>query len=169
MIKSILVLGDERLYQKSEEVTKNQLENVIHIANDLKDTFINFKKEYGFGRAIASPQIGQFKRIIYFNTGDLEEVFINPVILFDCFADNELIELWDDCMSFPGLYVKVNRFQKCKVMYKDLNFYDREIVFEGDMAELFQHEYDHLDGILATLRAKDKKSFKMKPKFKAKI
>jgi peptide deformylase len=75
------------------------------------------------------------------------------------FPDEEQMEVLDDCMSFPDLFVKVNRYRRCKIKYKDTNWEDCVMELEGDLSELLQHEYDHLDGILATMRAIDNKSF----------
>ena len=65
----------------------------------------------------------------------------------------------DDCMSFPGLLVKVERYRECHISYYDMNWKRQNMHLTGDLAELIQHEYDHLDGILATMRAIDEKSF----------
>lgn len=65
-------------------------------------------------------------------------------------------------MSFPGLEVKVLRYKKVVITFKDINWDNCEISFEGDLAELIQHEADHLDGILAVHRAVDNRSFRMK-------
>lgn len=90
---------------------------------------------------------------------DKPVVFINPSLSF---PDNEKMEVVDDCMSFPGLLVNVDRYKRCIVRYKDENWNDCEMHLEGDLAELLQHEYDHLDGILAVMRAKDEKSLFLK-------
>jgi peptide deformylase len=113
-----------------------------------------FRKSYGAGRAIAAPQIGVFKRLIYMHI-DEPVVFINPVLHFE---DDELMEVLDDCMSFPGLLVKVMRYKRCTIQYKDMDFNDNQLELEGDLSELLQHEYDHLNGILATMRAVDDKA-----------
>ena len=84
---------------------------------------------------------------------------INPVLEF---PDGEMMEVMDDCMSFPGLLVKVDRYRRCRIHYKDRSWQDKEMELEGDLSELLQHEYDHLDGILATMRAKDSRAFYMK-------
>ena len=65
----------------------------------------------------------------------------------------------DDCMSFPGLMVEVRRHWRVDIRYLDENMQPQEMHLEGDLAELLQHEYDHLDGILATMRAVDDKAF----------
>ena len=86
---------------------------------------------------------------------DRPYVFINPVLTF---PDEEMYELVDDCMSFPGLMVRVSRHRRADIRYLDENFEPRAMHLEGDLSELLQHEYDHLDGILATMRAVDNKS-----------
>lgn len=156
MIRKILLLGNENLYQKSVPVEKG--ENIAEIINDLHDTLINFRNTYHAGRAIAAPQIGVKKRILYMYI-DKPVIFINPVLEF---LDGELIEVLDDCMSFPNLYVKVQRHKRCKMKYYNENWKYCEMLFEDDLAELMQHEYDHLDGILATMRAMDAKAFFLK-------
>ena len=158
MIKKILLLGNEKLYQKSEEIKREDLDYINEVVRDLHDTMMEFRSKYGVGRAIAAPQIGVFKRLVYMNIGT-PVVFINPVLEFE---DDEKMTVMDDCMCFPNLLVKVKRYKRCKVKYRDLNFEYREEKYEGDLSELIQHEYDHLDGILATMRAIDNKSFFIK-------
>jgi peptide deformylase len=160
MEKKILLLGDPRLYEISKEVTKDELEDALKVKQDLLDTLIAFRTKYGVGRAIAAPQIGVKKRIIYRHL-DSPILFINPRLEF---PDDEMIEIKDDCMSFPGLYVRVMRHKSLVVKYKNEDWNDCEMPLSGDMAELIQHEYDHLDGILATMRAIDSKAFTMKEK-----
>ena len=70
-----------------------------------------------------------------------------------------MIELWDDCMSFPNLLVKVRRHKRCSLRFYDENWKEQVWRLEDDMSELIQHEYDHLNGILATQRAIDDKSY----------
>lgn len=68
----------------------------------------------------------------------------------------------DDCMSFPKLLARVRRYRHCILRYLDENWELKEMRMDDDMAELIQHEYDHLDGILATMCAIDNKSFVIK-------
>lgn len=157
-VKPILLLGDETLYNISEEIDQSNRDKAKQVVGDLHDTIVAFKEQYGFGRAIAAPQIGESVRIIYMHLGDDTHHFINPVIEF---IGDDKFYMWDDCMSFPGLEVHVERYKKCKVTYKNLDWEDCQMHFEGDLSELFQHEYDHLDGILAVQRAKDLKSFRI--------
>lgn len=158
MIKEILKLGNPMLYEVSKIVEKEDPIDLNKIEEDLHDTLIEFRRKYQYGRAIAAPQIGIFKRIIYMFT-DKPTVFINPVIEYDY---DEEIEILDDCMSFPEILVKVKRFKKCKIKYLDRDWNNCEMSLDGDLSELLQHEYDHLDGVLATMRAVDNKSLYIK-------
>ena len=102
MVREILLLGDPRLYQASSPVERGEIDTLKEVVHDLHDTLIAFRKKYGAGRAIAAPQIGVFKRIIYMCI-DEPVVFINPILQFE---DDEMMEVLDDCMSFPGLLVR---------------------------------------------------------------
>lgn len=154
MVKEILKLGNPKLYEISEEVTSEDAPLLYDWIRDLHDTLLDYRKTYGAGRAIAAPQIGIQKRLLYMLT-DKEYVFINPVLSF---PDDEVMEVLDDCMSFPGLCVRVMRHKRALLTYTDLEGKRQKMELEGDYSELLQHEYDHLDGILATMRAKDNKS-----------
>jgi peptide deformylase len=70
-----------------------------------------------------------------------------------------MIELWDDCFSFPDLMVRVRRHLEIEVEYEDLAGGSHSLVARDDLSELLQHEIDHLDGVLATDRAIDRRSF----------
>lgn len=157
-IRKILLLGDPRLYEKSEPVTQNVLSKLQSVVADLHDTMSDFRECYGAGRAIAAPQIGVFKRLIYMHI-DRPVIIINPA-LSD--LSEEMIELWDDCMSFPDLLVKVRRHKSCTIRFRDLDWQEQTLSLTDDISELLQHEYDHLDGVLAVQRAIDDKSFALR-------
>ena len=154
MIKPILTLGDPRLYEVSTPVLPEDWQNLPEWTRDLHDTLMEYRRIYGAGRAVAAPQIGIFKRVLYMYL-DKAYVFVNPVMDF---PDDETYELMDDCMSFPGLMVRVRRYRRAVIRYQDDQGIARSMELEGDLSELLQHEYDHLDGILATMRAVDNKS-----------
>ena len=158
MERKILLLGDPALYEVSEEVKEDELELLKPVFTDMFDCIRGIRRDYGFGRAIAAPQIGVKKRIICILT-DRPYVIINPSLEF---VGDEMMELWDDCMSFPNLLVRVRRHKHCILRYRDENWAEQEMRMDDDMSELIQHEYDHLDGILATMRAIDNKSFAIK-------
>ena len=158
MEREILLLGDPRLYEIAEEVEKEELESLKPVFTDMFDCIKGIRRDYGFGRAIAAPQIGVGKRLICILT-DRPYVIINPALEF---LEDDTMELMDDCMSFPNLLVRVRRYRHCILHYRDENWLEQTMRIDDDMAELIQHEYDHLDGILATMRAIDNKSFVMK-------
>ena len=74
----------------------------------------------------------------------------------------ELMEVWDDCMSFPDLLIRVLRHQSCRIRYRNLNWEKCTMDLHGDLSDLRQHEYDHLEGILAVSRAIDGRSFALR-------
>ena len=157
-VKEILLLGHPKLYKISELVQKDEIARLRDVANDLHDTLMDFKKRYGKGRAISAPQLGVMKRLIYMNiTGPV--IIINPEWLD---LSEERLELWDDCMCFPHLLVKVQRHKKCRLRFLNQNWEEEVWELEDDLSELLQHEVDHLDGILATQRVIDNQSFAWK-------
>jgi peptide deformylase len=123
---------------------------------DLDNVMKEIREKYHFGRAIAAPQLGIMKRLIYMNI-EKPVIFINPEFNF---LSDEMFEVWDDCMSFPNLLVKVKRHKTATISYLDEFWQPQKLKLENDLAELLQHEYDHLNGILCTMRAIDEKSFK---------
>jgi len=158
-LTDLLQLGNPLLYEVCEPVLQSELPLVADWVLDLDNVMKEIRAKYNFGRAIAAPQLGIMKRLIYMNI-DKPIVFINPE-----FSDlsTEMFELWDDCMSFPNLLVKVKRHKQLTINYLDENWKTQEWKVSDDLSELLQHEYDHLDGILCTMRAIDDKSFKWRP------
>jgi len=90
---------------------------------------------------------------------DTPEAFVNPTLTP---AGPETMDLWDDYMSFPELLVKVRRPRRCRLSYLDAAWRQRQVELEGDLSELLQHEYDHLEGILAGARAIDGGSYALR-------
>ena len=155
-LDDLLLLGDPRLYQISLPILKSELPQVIEWAADLDNVMKEIRAKYHFGRAIAAPQLGIMKRLIYMHI-NRPIILINPEITF---KSEELFEVWDDCMCFPLLFVNVLRHKSITIKYFDENWTEQEWEMHDDLSELFQHEYDHLEGILCTMRAIDEKSFK---------
>jgi peptide deformylase len=154
-VREVLLLGDPRLYQVCDPVQPDELPGLAAVVDDLHDTLMDFRARYGAGRAVAAPQIGVMKRLIYMNI-DRPVPIVNPRL--DRLSP-DLIELWDDCMSFPDLLVRVRRHRTCRITFRDLDWQEHTLHLEDDLSELLQHEYDHLDGILAVSRAIDAESF----------
>jgi peptide deformylase len=117
-IEDLLLLGDPRLYETCQPVLKSELLLVKDWVADMDNVMKEMWLKYNFGRAIAAPQLGIMKRLIYMNI-DKPVVFINPE-LSD--MSDELFELWDDCMSFPNLLVNVKRHRRLTIKYLDENW-----------------------------------------------
>ncbi|QEM13052.1 peptide deformylase [Mucilaginibacter rubeus] len=158
-LNDILLLGDERLYQVCDPVMQNELPLLNGWIADMHNVMKEIRQKYNFGRAIAAPQLGIMKRLVYMNI-DNPVIFINPEIQD---VSDELFELWDDCMSFPNLLVKVKRHKTITVNYLDENWQQQQWAMTDALSELMQHENDHLNGILCTMRAIDSMSFKWRP------
>ena len=156
MEKEILLLGDARLYQVCEPVRREELAAMPALIADMRDTILAYRRKMGAGRAIAAPQIGVMKRVVCMCLKEEPVALLNPELSF---PDEETMEVLDDCMSFPHLLVRLTRFRRCAVRYRDLGWEMREMALEGDLAELLQHECDHLDGVLATMRAQSVRDF----------
>jgi len=98
------------------------------------------------GRALAAPQIGAPVRVVLVEIGKFRATMVNPEITD---VGSEDFHVWDDCFSFPNLLVRVTRAHRATVRYTDMKGKVVTMELEGPMAELLQHELDHLDGILA--------------------
>lgn len=157
-LSEVLKLGDPKLYEISEPVVQGDLKSLEKIVKELNDILMEFRSTYGAGRAIAAPQMGVMKRLIYINI-TRPVVLINPELVD---FSRERIELWDDCMCFPNLLVRVRRHKRCKLKFLNQDWQEKIWEMEDDLSELLQHEVDHLDGILAIQRAIDNKSFAWK-------
>lgn len=155
-LNDILQLGNPLLYGVCEPVLQSELPLVKEWVADLDNVMKEIRAKYNFGRAIAAPQLGIMKRMIYMNI-DKPVIFINPEFSE---LSEDMFEIWDDCMSFPNLLVKVKRHKSLTIKYLDENWHPQEWKMSDDLSELLQHEYDHLDGTLCTMRAIDHKSFK---------
>ena len=157
-VREILLLGNPKLHEVSAPVLPEELGDLRSLVEDMRDTLFDFRSRHGVGRAIAAPQIGVHKRLVYLHI-DRPVVFVNPVI-----ADKsaERIELWDDCLSFPDLLVKVRRYRSCRVVFRDPEWREQTLTVADSLSELLQHECDHLDGVLATARAVDQRAFALK-------
>jgi peptide deformylase len=158
-LKDILLLGDPRLYEQCEPVQESELPLVQEWVRDLHNAMEEIRARYKFGRGIAAPQLGIMKRLIYINL-DKPYIIINPEVIQ---PSDEMFELWDDCMSLPNLLVKVKRHKHLTLRYLDEHWQVQEWYVEDALSELVQHEYDHLNGVLCTMRAIDEKSFSWRP------
>jgi peptide deformylase len=151
--RRILQLGDPLLRTVSASVSAPS--EAIPIFEDLRATLHEFRRAHGFGRGISAVQIGAPLRLIFIEFEGVEYAIRNPEYEFQSAAK---FRLWDDCFSFPGLLVYLERSQSVRVRYQDQDGKVKLLEAAGGLSELLQHEIDHLDGILAVDRAIDRNS-----------
>ena len=149
--KEILRLGHPGLRLRSTRVRTFRGGALKRLVRDLDDTLGAWQRQHGSGRAIAAPQIGVPERVVVMRT-EAPAVLVNPEITR---RSRTRMVLWDDCVSMPTLLVKVRRHLEVDVRYQDIEGHRHTLHARGALAELVQHEIDHLDGILAIDRAID--------------
>ncbi|MCF7568240.1 peptide deformylase [Sabulilitoribacter arenilitoris] len=158
MILPIVAYGDPVLKKKCKDITKDY-KDLDTLLENMFETMYN-----AFGVGLAAPQIGLPIRLFIVDTSpfaeddnltederntlkDFTQVFINAKIIKeegDEWAFNE------GCLSIPDVREDVFRQPKITVEYVDENFEKHTEVFDGLIARVIQHEYDHIDGILFT-------------------
>lgn len=165
LIRPVLQLGDPRLREKCEPVEHIFAPEIDELLTDLADTLDHWRSTTGYGRAIAAPQIGVMKRVILLHLpGEKPWALINPVILQ---RSDERFIVWDACLSFLSIFMQVERHREITVRYQNLagELLQCEAGDERNLAELLQHEIDHLDGILAIDRVTDVKTIVTREEF----
>ncbi|MCL6294758.1 peptide deformylase [Jejuia spongiicola] len=158
MILPIVAYGDTVLKKVGKDITK-EYPNLDNLLDNMFETMYN-----AFGVGLAAPQIGLPIRLFLVDTSpfaddetlskeeqkalkDFKRVFINAKIIKeegDEWAFNE------GCLSIPDVREDVFRQPKITVEYVDEHFEKHTEVFEGLIARVIQHEYDHIEGILFT-------------------
>ncbi len=165
-ILKVLRMGDPILRKRSLEVSEDEI-RTKEFKKLIRDMFDTMHHENGIG--LAAPQVGVLKRVViigaeeenprYPNAPRLrEQILINPII--QTLEEPKVGQgYWEGCLSVPGMRGYVERPQKIKLQYFDekWNFYD--MIVEGFPAVVYQHECDHLDGILYVDKLKDTKLF----------
>lgn len=150
------------LYTIAEEVTPKEFTNgtVSKLLKDLKSGLNSYSVDGFVPVAIAAPQIGISKRVFLIadqSTGKDRDrlptiVAINPV-LKKLSKKTHLVE--EGCLSLPELYGSVRRSTNVTLAALDEDGKPFERGAGGLLAQIIQHEYDHLDGILFTDRAEE--------------
>lgn len=101
------------------------------------------------GVGIAAPQVGVLRRMIavqrFDKPGEPFEFFLNPEIIAML---GEKKQGGEGCLSVPNRYGQVMRSQQIVLRYRDVDFVEHTDTIEGFTAVIFQHEVDHLDGVL---------------------
>ena len=135
----IMIHPNEKLNRKARSVDLIT-DEIIVLLDNLYETMVA-----NDGIGIAAPQVGKNLRIaiIEVDEGDKFEL-INPEIIE---AKGESIDV-EGCLSIPHVYGTVNRADEVTVRYYDREGEEMEVTAFGYLARAFQHEIDHLDGIL---------------------
>ena len=158
MLLPIIAYGHPVLKRKAEVINKDY-PKLVELINDMFETMYNAN-----GVGIAAPQIGLSIRIFIVDTNPFSEdeslsdedrselksfkkTFINPEIL-DENGDEWSFE--EGCLSIPNIRESVLRQESIKIQYFDENFNKHIESYNGLLARVIQHEYDHIEGILFT-------------------
>ena len=132
--------GDPVLRRRAEEIA-TVTPQIRRLAEDMIDTMYD---EVGIG--LAAPQIGASVRLLV--VGDEEgrgaQVLVNPVIT----EQGGTVTAEEGCLSLPGFFAPVTRAQWVKVEAQDLEGQPLSLTARGLRSRVFQHEIDHLDGVL---------------------
>ena len=138
MAYEIRTYGDPVLKSTALEIQKID-DKLVRLTDEMFDIMYDAP-----GIGLAAPQIGVQKKLFVYDIGDGADVLINPEIV-------ESSGEWvyeEGCLSIPGLYVEMVRPKE--VLLKGINLEGEEITVEADelLSRLFQHELDHLNGVL---------------------
>lgn len=141
----IRVIGDPVLRRRADEITDVD-DRLVRLVDDMVATMYDAP-----GVGLAAPQIGVEKRLFVYDIGDGPEAIINPVVVE---SDGEWV-FEEGCLSVPGLSWEIVRPKQVHLTGYGLD--GNEVSLEADeyLARVFQHELDHLDGILLLERLDD--------------
>ncbi|OEG71322.1 peptide deformylase [Candidatus Endomicrobiellum trichonymphae] len=130
------------ILRKRAEVVSEINENIKKLASDMLETMYSAP-----GVGLAAPQVGISLRLCVIDVDPNKKspvVMINPEIIL---CGNKITDE-EGCLSFPGFYENVNRFENIIARYTDLNGSRQEIKVQNFLAKAVQHEIDHLDAKL---------------------
>ena len=142
-IRKILTFPDPKLREVAKEVTEFN-SDLKSLAEDLIETMYEFK-----GIGLAAVQIGVNKRVIVADVSEEKKgpfIFINPTIKI--LNEDEKGGYDEGCLSIPGFYEEVVRPTQVEISFQNLSGKKEEIIPEGLLGVVVQHETDHLDGKL---------------------
>jgi peptide deformylase len=146
-ILSIRVFGDPGLRTPAETITTFD-EALARVAADMTDTM---KAAPGVG--LAAPQVGVSRRLFTYDDGEEHAgALCNPEIVW---SSDETQTGEEGCLSIPQIYFPVTRSMKVKVKAQTLGGEPVDLEGEGLLARIFQHEIDHLNGVLFVDRLDD--------------
>ena len=149
-ILPIIQLGDPILRSCAQIVNNIRDERIQKLIDDLIATVVQAN-----GVGVAAPQVAESHRLFivasrpnprYPNAPTMEPTaMINPQILAH---STEIVKGWEGCLSIPGIRGSVPRYEAIEIEYSDRDGKLQKQEFTGFVARIFQHEYDHLDGIV---------------------
>ncbi|MDT8308134.1 MAG: peptide deformylase [Bacteroidales bacterium] len=149
MIYPIVAFGHPLLRKKSVDISPDYPELDLIIENMYQSMYVSK------GVGLAAPQIGLNIRLFLLDTSPyaniypevkiFKKAFINPTIEED--TGNEWV-FEEGCLSIPNIHEDVVRKDTVRIAYYDENFNKHIEVFDGIVARIIQHEYDHLEGVL---------------------
>ena len=150
-ILNIRIIGDPVLRTVADPVTEFGPE-LAKLVADMTETMEDVD-----GAGLAAPQVGISQRVFTYRIGGVEGHIINPVLENSGDYQEDQVE---GCLSIPGLGFPVRRFRSTRVTGVDMHGNPVTLEGEGMLARCFQHENDHLDGILYTdrLEGEDRKA-----------
>jgi peptide deformylase len=140
-----------KLHKEDDPVLKQKAENwdfENHVdAAVIEHEMLELMKASN-GIGLAANQVGLLRRVFVMKLSDGREIgCFNPWIMM---GDNDKVEADEGCLSFPNLWLKINRHKTITAAYLDNTGKQCIIELEGLDARCFQHELDHLDGITFT-------------------
>lgn len=138
-IRQIVKYPDPILKQEAKPVTRFN-ERLHMLLDDMAETMYE-----ALGVGLAAPQVAISKRVLVVDIGDGLYEVVNPVIVEQ---SGEQIEPAEGCLSIPGMAGNVRRANKIRVQGQDRHGNPIEIEAEGYLSRAFQHEIDHLNGVL---------------------
>jgi len=133
------MVNDPILREVTIPVTQDELEYVKSLVPEMTK-IMNYEQ----GTGLAANQVGLSKRFCIVKNGDLVQLILNPEIV----ELGPLSPFQEGCLSIPGTSAEVPRARRLKLKYRDENFNEIEIEYNGLLAITVQHEVDHLDGKL---------------------
>jgi peptide deformylase len=148
-VRPICITGNPVLHNRAVEVTEFN-DELFSLVEDMFDTM---DKAPGVG--LAAPQVGVALRVFVYDYPDDDDhprrgVIVNPVLEIGSIESGEAD--WDTelegCLSVPGERFPIKRAEWAKIRGFDLQQREIELEADGWFARIFQHEFDHLDGVL---------------------
>ena len=140
-----------KLYLEDDPILKQKAENwdfKNHINAAVVEQEMLELMQASNGIGLAGNQVGLLRRVFVMKLADGREIgCFNPWIMI---GDNDLINGEEGCLSFPNLWIKVERHNKITAAYLDNTGKQCIIELEGIDSRCFQHELDHLDGVTFT-------------------